>query len=147
MISTIFTVIQLSPLILYHFLIRFKRDPFSPPLLSLTITNLLFVSMTVTLSCPTLCDPMDYTVYGILYTRILGWVAFPFSRGSSQPGNWTQVSHIAGRFVTNWATREARLSVSIDLLILEVSNKLIHTICTMEFSDSKVTWMTSEPQR
>ena len=35
-------------------------------------------------SCPTLCDPMDYTVYGILQARILEWVAFPFSRGSSQ---------------------------------------------------------------
>ena len=33
----------------------------------------------------TLCDPMDYTVHGILQTRILEWVAFPFSRGSSQP--------------------------------------------------------------
>ena len=35
--------------------------------------------------CPTLCDPMDYTVHGILQARILEWVAFPFSRGSSQP--------------------------------------------------------------
>ena len=37
--------------------------------------------------CPTLCDPLDYTVHGILQARILEWVAFPFSRGSSQPGN------------------------------------------------------------
>ena len=36
-------------------------------------------------SCPTLCDPMDCTVHGILQARILEWVAFPFSRGSSQP--------------------------------------------------------------
>ena len=36
-------------------------------------------------SCLTLCDPMDYTVHGILQARILEWVAFPFSRGSSQP--------------------------------------------------------------
>ena len=35
--------------------------------------------------CPTLCDPMDYTVHGILRARILVRVAFPFSRGSSQP--------------------------------------------------------------
>ena len=34
-------------------------------------------------SCMTLCDPMDYIVYGILQARILEWVAFPFSRGSS----------------------------------------------------------------
>ena len=36
-------------------------------------------------SCQTLCDPMDYTVHGILQARILEWVAIPFSRGSSQP--------------------------------------------------------------
>ena len=35
-------------------------------------------------SCLTLCDPMDYIVYGILQARILEWVAFPFPRGSSQ---------------------------------------------------------------
>ena len=34
--------------------------------------------------CPTLCDPVDYTVHGILQARILEWVAFPFSRGPSQ---------------------------------------------------------------
>ena len=45
-------------------------------------------------SCPTLCDPMDYTVCGILQARIL-WVAFPFSKGSSKPRDWTQVSCIA----------------------------------------------------
>ena len=47
-------------------------------------------------SCPTLCDPMDHTVHGILQARILEWLAFPFSRGSSQPRDRTQVSHIAG---------------------------------------------------
>ena len=35
--------------------------------------------------CPTLCDSMDYTVHEILQARILEWVAFSFSRGSSQP--------------------------------------------------------------
>ena len=44
------------------------------------------VKVKVTQSCPTLCDPMDYAVHGILQARILEWVAFPFSRGSSQPG-------------------------------------------------------------
>ena len=58
--------------------------------------------------CPTLCDPMDYTVHGILQARILEWVAFPFSRGSSQPRDQTQVSCIAGGFFTSWATREAQ---------------------------------------
>ena len=37
--------------------------------------------------CPTLCGPMDYTVYGILQARILECVALPFSRASSQPRN------------------------------------------------------------
>ena len=55
-----------------------------------------------------LCDPMDYTIYGILQARILEWVAFPFSRGFSQPRNQTQVSRIAGEFFTSWATREAQ---------------------------------------
>ena len=56
-----------------------------------------------------LWDPMDYTVHGILQARTLKWIAFPFSRESSQPRDWTQVSHIVGRFSTSWATREALL--------------------------------------
>ena len=59
-------------------------------------------------SCPTLCDPVDYTVHGILQARILEWVAFPFARGSSQPRDWTQVSHTAGGFFTRLAIREAQ---------------------------------------
>ena len=47
-------------------------------------------------SCLTLCNPMDYTVHGILQARILEGVAIPFSRGSSQPRDRTQVSHTAG---------------------------------------------------
>ena len=45
-----------------------------------------------------LCDPMDHTVHGILQVRILEWVAFSFSRGSSQPRDQTWGSHIAGGF-------------------------------------------------
>ena len=41
--------------------------------------------MKVTQSCQTLCSPMDYTVHAILQARILEWVAFSFSRGSSKP--------------------------------------------------------------
>ena len=52
-------------------------------------------------SCPTLCDLMEYTVHGILQARILEWVALPFSRGSSQPRDQTQVSYIAGGFFTS----------------------------------------------
>ena len=50
---------------------------------------------------PTLWDPMDYTVHGILQARILEWVAVPFFRGSSQPRDRTQVSRTAGRFFTS----------------------------------------------
>ena len=50
---------------------------------------------------------MDYTVFGTLQARILEWVSFSFSRGFSQPRDQTQVSHIAGRFFTSWATGEA----------------------------------------
>ena len=52
-------------------------------------------------SCLTLCDPMDYTVHGILQARTLEWVAFPVSRGSSQPRDQTQVFHVAGGFFTS----------------------------------------------
>ena len=59
-------------------------------------------------SCPTLCDPMDDTVHGILRGKILEWVVLPFPRGCSQPRDQIQVSHIAGRFFTSWATRAAQ---------------------------------------
>ena len=57
-------------------------------------------------SCPTPCNPMDYATHGILQARILECVAFPFSRGSSQPRDQTQVSHIAGRFFTSCSDLE-----------------------------------------
>ena len=58
--------------------------------------------------CPTLCNPMDYTVHGILQARILGVGSLSFSRGSSPPRDRTQVSSIAGGFFTSRATREAQ---------------------------------------
>ena len=63
--------------------------------------------MKVFQSCLTLCNPMDYMVHGILQARTLERVAIPFFRGSSQPKDQTQVSHIAGGFFTSWATGEA----------------------------------------
>ena len=57
--------------------------------------------MKVTQLCPIVCDPMDFIVHGIFQARILEWVVFPFSRGSSQPRDRTQVFHIAGRFFTS----------------------------------------------
>ena len=49
---------------------------------------------------PADCSPPGSSVHGILQARIIDWVANPFSRGSSQPKDWTQVSCIAGRFFT-----------------------------------------------
>ena len=54
------------------------------------------------------CSLPGSSVHGILQARILEWVAFPSSRGSSQPRDQTQVYHIVGRFFTSWATREAQ---------------------------------------
>ena len=51
-------------------------------------------------SCPTLCDPMDYTAHEILQAKVLEWVAVSISRGSSQPRDGTQVSCIADRRFT-----------------------------------------------
>ena len=62
----------------------------------------------VTQSCPTLHDPKDHAIHGILQARTPEWVPFPFDRGSFQPRNQTQVSCIAGGFFTSWATREAQ---------------------------------------
>ena len=63
--------------------------------------------------CPTPCDPMHCSapgssVHGLLQARVLEWVAIPFSRGSSQPRDGSQVSCIAGRFFTVSASWEAR---------------------------------------
>ena len=63
--------------------------------------------MKVSQLSPTLCDPMNYTVHGILQARILEWVAIPFSMGFSQPRDLTLVSRIAGGFFNSWDTREA----------------------------------------
>ena len=70
----------------------------------------------VTQSCPTLCDPMDCSpqsssVHGILQARVLEWVAISFSRGSSRPRDWTQVSCIAGRRFNLWATRKVLYTI------------------------------------
>ena len=70
--------------------------------------------------CPAICNPMDCgspgsSAHGILQAGILEWVAFPFSKVSSQPRDQTCISCIAGRFFTSWATREAPLLCSASL--------------------------------
>ena len=85
----------------------------------------------VTQSCPTPCDPMDYTVHGVLKARILEWVAFPFSRGLSQPRNWTGVSCIAGGFFINWAIRQALLMMQHDTKRIWNSPRIKRTMCPL----------------
>ena len=68
-------------------------------------------------SCPTLLDPMDCSppgssVHGILQARILEWVDISFSKGSSRPRDWTEISRIAGRRFNLWATREAQVPLN-----------------------------------
>ena len=62
------------------------------------------------------CSLPGSSVHGILQARILEWVAIYFSRGSSWPRNWTQVSCIAGGFLTNWAVREALSQINWPLI-------------------------------
>ena len=78
-------------------------------------------------------DPMDYIVHGILQARILGWVVFPFSRGSSQPRDQTQVSCIAGGFFTSLTTNFPGKTLYI-LIFIPCA------CCTSLFSSSTYKW-------
>ena len=74
------------------------------------LTALTVLACSVTQSCLTLCDPVDCSpsgssVRGVFPARILGWIAIPFSRGSSWPRDRSRVSCIAGGFFPIWATR------------------------------------------
>ena len=69
------------------------------------------VKVLVIQSRPTLCYPIDYTppgsfIHEILQAGILKWVVIPFSRTSSQPRDWTHVSHMTGRFFSIGVTMQ-----------------------------------------
>ena len=83
----------------------------------------------VTQSCLTFCDPMGCVVPGSLQAKILAWVAFPFSGGSSQPRDQTLVSRIAGRFFTSWATKEAQMGSPIDVVGVQENCFLWRSAC------------------
>ena len=105
----------------------------SSHLLNWNWTNdMLWQLVKVALSCPTLWDPTDYTVHGILQARILEWVAFPFSRGSSQPRDRTQVSCIAGGFFTSWATTDGKKNDSLPVLSLGLKNSCMFPYLSLE---------------
>ena len=99
--------------------------------------QLYIMKLKATQSHPTLCHSMDfsppgYTVHGIFQARILEWVAIPFSRGSSQPRDRPQVSCIAGKFFTLWATRK---SPSVCDSCSVMSNSLQpHGLCSLPAS-------------
>ena len=125
-VLTIFNLlVSFAVLFLTLLLLSFVSVPFyvliSYFLCSLSSVCLIFKSLVpclVVQSCLTLCNPMDCSppassTQGILQERILEWVAMPSSRGSSQPRDQTQVSCIAGRFFTGWATREVHLSLLV----------------------------------
>ena len=85
------------------------------------------VKVKVAQLCPTLCDPTDW-LYSPWNSPGQKWVAVPFSRGSSQPRDWTQVSCIAGRFFTSWATREV-LFLTVQVQIMEKIGEIYVCIC------------------
>ena len=93
----------------------------------------------VTQSCLTLYDPMDCSppsssVRGIIFqAKILEWVAISFSRGSSLPRDQTQVSCIADRFFTVWATREALewTKISHKLVIVKACDRYMEVHYTI----------------
>ena len=95
-------------------------------------------------SCPILCNPIDCSlpgssVHGILQARVLEWVAFPFSRGSSPPRDRTQVSRIAGGFFTRWATREAWTEL-ICIFMKRLEQKILHRIRAVSGVQVLVDW-------
>ena len=104
----------------------------------LTQAHLSFMKVKVAQSCLTFCDPMDrsipgFSVLGILQARILKWVAVPFSRGSSQPRDQTQVSCIEGDSLPSEPpgkpknTRVGSLSLLQEIFPTQVSDQgLLH---------------------
>ena len=77
------------------------------------------------------CSMPGSSVHGILQAGILEYVAISFSRESSQPRNWTQVSCIAGWFFTDWAMREAHslcLSTCCQHVFITVDVNLDHLV-------------------
>ena len=94
----------------------------------------------------TLCNPMDYTVHGILQARILEWLAFHFSRGSSKPRDQTQVSCIAGGLFTSWATREAHIQHSWKINIWNIALGNGASVSLRQFF-KKYEWHQNWPQK
>ena len=98
-------------------------------------------------SCPTPhvdCSLPGSSIHGILQARILEWVTISFSRGSSQPRDWTRVSHIGGRCFNRWATRQAHLwfrSLHFQVVYyVVIDNWYRHTLVAIK---KKMEWLTT----
>ena len=85
-------------------------------------------------------------VHGIFLARILEWVAFSFSRGSSLPRDWTQVSCIAGRFFTHWATKEAAVPMALTVILDHFHSTFVSGLWVlMGFWGFQGSWMQNLP--
>ena len=71
------------------------------------VTTYMWSESLSVMSDPAIFWTIQFQPFGILQARIQEWVAFSFSRASSQPRDWIQVFCIAGGFFTSWATRES----------------------------------------
>ena len=91
----------------WYFKYMASFNPHSIPMSRYYAVLCLVAQLYPTLYDPMNCSPPGSSVHGILQARIVEWVAMPFSRGSFQPKDRTQVSHIVGRFFTVWATKKA----------------------------------------
>ena len=72
------------------------------------------------------CSLPGFSVHGILQTRILEWLAIPFSRGSSQPRDQTPTSSTEGSFYTICATRKAQKLIRVNVYLLSISCDTAH---------------------
>ena len=123
-------IVDISPSIISLHSTLWSSEMFGDISSSMSHTYGKYSSSEVAQSCLTLCDPMDCSppgslVHGIFQAWILEWVAISFSRGSSRPWDWIQVSSIVGRRFTVWATREVhekhrRVVVSFKRMSVEI---------------------------
>ena len=106
MINSVFDIVNF-----FHFLVFFNSSIIA---LQCCISFCYITAwISYVLSCSVMSNSFDCSlpgssVHGILQARTLEWVVMPSSGESSHPRDWTQVSLIAGRFFTTWATREAQ---------------------------------------
>ena len=90
---------------------------------------------------PTNCSRPDSSVHGILQAKILEWFAISFSKGFSQPGNWTQVLCIAGRCFSDWAMQEAQEINLLSLLLGNSESQPARCCCFLNTAMFISTWV------